>query len=288
MNAMRYRLRHVTTYQYEEPVALSLNVARLRPRGDGRQRLIASRLHVSPVPAVERWRTDWFGNSVDVLTIQTAHRELVVSAESEVEIDEIDPSPHRSPGWEDARSALGRDPVVSGYVFESPHVPVSTAFAAYAAASFPAGMPLAQGALALCERIRQEFIYDQRATTVATPVARVLADRRGVCQDFAHLMIAGLRSLGLPARYVSGYLETDPPPGRVKLRGADASHAWVSVWCPANGWIDLDPTNGCVVGVRHIALAIGRDFHDASPLKGVVVGGGHQTVSVAVDVERDA
>ena len=286
---MLHRVRHVTTYRYEEPVSLSLNLARLRPRDDLGQRVIAAKVIVNPTPTVQHQRRDSFANHLDVFTIQTAHRELEVSATCEVERDPSPPpDPAHSAPWTAVRDQLlggGPPSDLHGFRFESPYVPIGPAFADFAAPSFTPDRTVLHGALDLAQRIRDTFAYDPRATSVATPVADVLARRRGVCQDFAHLMLAGLRSIGLGARYVSGYLETDPPPGREKLRGADATHAWIAVWCPVLGWCGLDPTNGSQVGNRHLILAHGRDFHDASPLKGVVMGGGHHMVEVSVDVE---
>jgi transglutaminase-like putative cysteine protease len=201
------------------------------------------------------------------------------------------PEATATPPWEKVREATARDVLdpdsqAGEFLFESPHVTTSPAFADYAAESFTTGRPLLEALLHFTARIFHDFRFDKRATTVATPVEEVFRKRRGVCQDFAHFGIACLRSIGLPARYVSGYLETLPPPGRPRLIGADASHAWFAVWCPGFGWIDADPTNNVLPADRHITLAWGRDFSDVSPLRGVVIGGGGHGLGVSVDVAR--
>lgn len=287
----RYRVVHITTYRYGEPVGVSHNLLHLAPSTAGRQRCEDFALEISPRPAVMHRRTDWFGNRVDAFTVQDPHRELVVRATSTVEVEPafgLDPAV--TPAWEQVREALrqprGDDVAASEFACPSPLVPADPQYAAWAAADFPPGRALLDAALALVMRINREFTYDAEATAVDTPLAEAFANRRGVCQDFAHLGIACLRSLGLAARYVSGYLETDPPPGQPKLVGADASHAWLSVYCPGIGWIGLDPTNACPVGDRHLIVAIGRDFSDVSPVRGVILGGGAHQVSVSVDVAR--
>ncbi|HJZ60202.1 MAG TPA: transglutaminase family protein, partial [Gemmataceae bacterium] len=243
-----------------------------------------------PDPAVIEERVDYFGNPVSYFTIQEQHRELVVSVSHRVSV-RPDPIPRllATPAWEAVRDRLTRDrgPVwldAYQFAFDSRDAPADVRFAAYAAPSFPPGRPVLEAALDLTRRIHAEFVYDPRATTLATPVAEVFANRRGVCQDFAHVQLACLRSIGLAARYISGYLSTVPPPGRPRLVGADASHAWVSVFCGDAGWVDLDPTNNQVPGDRHVLIAWGRDYNDVSPLKGVILGGGQHTVKVAVDV----
>jgi transglutaminase-like putative cysteine protease len=286
--SIRYRVRHTTTYTYAEAVGVSHHVVVLAPRGSPRQRIGEHHLEITPHPGRATARIDWFGNHTQVVTIQEAHRTLEITADSTVEIEEtLDWGP--SPAWEQVRDQLIRgqaDPSAIECAYASPYIPLAAEFASFAAGDFTPNRSLAEAAEALIKRVRDTFTYDPAATTIATPVGEVLRLRRGVCQDFAHLCIAALRALGLSARYVSGYLETDPPPGREKLRGADASHAWISVWCPINGWIDLDPTNGCRVGIRHVTVAWGRDFGDVSPVKGVILGGGAHEVRVAVDVER--
>jgi transglutaminase-like putative cysteine protease len=218
------------------------------------------------------------------------HRALSVVSRTEVEVA---PGPElvagASPAWELVRDQARRPRAAgwldaAGFVFPSPYVTISTAAAAYASPSFTPGRPVLEAALELSSRIHADFTYDQRATTVATPVDEVLVRRRGVCQDFAHLALACLRALGVPARYVSGYLATTPPPGKQKVIGADASHAWLAVYSPDTGWLDLDPTNDVVPGERHITLGWGRDFGDVTPIRGVIMGGGDHDLHVSVDV----
>jgi transglutaminase-like putative cysteine protease len=198
-------------------------------------------------------------------------------------------APDASPSWETVRDAGAfragaPQAAIDEFRYASPFVRPSAVLAEFARPAFPAGRPLLAAAIALMHRIHAEFTFDAGTTSIATPITRVLAERRGVCQDFAHLQIGCLRSLGLPARYVSGYLLTDPPPGRPRLLGADASHAWLSAWCPSHGWVDLDPTNAMVPDLRHVTVAWGRDYGDVSPLRGVVLGGGEHDLSVAVSV----
>jgi transglutaminase-like putative cysteine protease len=290
---MIYRIRHTTTYQYEEPVSLCHNLARLTPRDGAHQACLHSELQIDPEPDVSSRWTDYFGNAATFFTIQQPHQELVVTAVHAAHLKSFTPpTATDSPAWEEVRDTLPGDRSPAGmeayqFVFDSPYVRASADLGKYAAESFPSARPLLEGVLDLSRRIHSEFKYDQRATTISTPLAEVLAERHGVCQDFAHLAIGCLRSLGLPARYVSGYLSTTPPPGQPRVVGADASHAWFSVYCPRQGWVDVDPTNNQVPSDRHIVLAWGRDFDDVSPIKGVILGGGQHTVTVAVDVIPD-
>jgi transglutaminase-like putative cysteine protease len=287
----RYRVEHDTRYRYASRVSTSQHVACLRPRTLARQRVHRQELTVEPHPA--RWtrRSDYFGNAVDQFTLLQPHTELTVSARSLVEIlpARSHPRPELSPPWEDARRSLAyRAGVAVGeaaqYAFASPYVALEPEAAALARTSFTPGRPLLDAAIDLMHRIYTEFRFDSTATTIKTPVARVLAERRGVCQDFAHVQIACLRALGLSARYVSGYLLTTPPPGRPRLQGADASHAWLAVHCPHNGWVDLDPTNDLLPDQHHITLGWGRDYGDVSPLHGVILGGARHTLAVGVTV----
>lgn len=287
---IRYRITHITTYDYTQPVSLCQNVAHLFPRECRGQRAVESVLVISPDPAVIDERADYFGNPVHYFTIQEPHRRLRVEAVHRVEITPTaPPCPEATPAWESVRDQLAadRDPALLGayqFTFDSPCAAADPQYVAYAAPSFAPGRPILEAARDLTHRIHAEFTYDPRATTASTPVAEVFARRRGVCQDFAHLQLACLRSLGLAARYVSGYLATAAPPGEPRLVGADATHAWVSLFCGDAGWVSLDPTNDLIPADRHVLLAWGRDYDDVSPLKGVILGGGNHTLRVEVDV----
>jgi transglutaminase-like putative cysteine protease len=295
---MRYRVRHTTTYRYRDPVAVSHNLVHLVPIESSRQRCLRHELTVSPSPATAHERRDYYGNRTATFTVQQPHRELVVRAVSEIDTHPVTvPDDALSAPWEEVRELVAGGACsrpgarcAGEFAYDSPLILSSPALAEYARPSFPPGRPLLAAALELNQRIHDEFTYDTTATSVHTPVHEVLVKRRGVCQDFAHLAISCLRSLSLSARYVSGYLETLPPEGRERLVGADASHAWFSLYCPdpAHGresWVDLDPTNDCLTGERHISVAVGRDFGDVSPLKGMILGGGpHHEVLVSVDV----
>ena len=286
-----YRVEHDTTYGYGSPVATSQHIAYLRPRELPYQHVRLHRLDVTPPPARATQRTDYFGNTADHFHVVRPHVELLVSARSVVEVRDRDAmlDPQASPRWEEVSREIANvggaiAPGVTQFAVPSPHVPYALTLDEFARESFAGGQRLLAGALDLMHRIHDGFTFDPSATTVATPVARLLQARSGVCQDFAHFAIACLRALGLPARYVSGYLLTDPPPGQPRLVGADASHAWIAVYCPAHGWVDLDPTNDLVVGRRHVTLAWGRDYADVSPLRGVLVGGAEHTLHVSVSV----
>ena len=291
---MIYRVRHTTVYAYGQPVSLCHNLIHLTPRHTARQRCLATALEVTPHPAVQSSHVDFFGNLAHLLTIQEPHRSLTLTARHTVDVAPFVPPPlEETPPWEAVRERLARpgDAEALGasqFVFDSLSVQAFAALADYAAPSFRPGRPVLDAVLDLTRRIHADFAYDPTATTVATPLAEVLATRCGVCQDFAHLQIGCLRSLGLAARYVSGYLLTQPPPGQARLVGADASHAWPSVWCAGDGWVDVDPTNNQVPSDRHVTLAWGREYDDVSPIKGVILGGGDHSVSVAVDVVPEA
>jgi transglutaminase-like putative cysteine protease len=285
---VRYRCTHVTDYSYADPVTASHLIAHLAPRAHPRQTGRVVRLTVQPTPAVVVDRIDWFGNPTTYAAIQEPHTRLTVTAEMEVEIA---PPPaldvQATPAWEDIRDLALLRPETAEFVMGSARIPAPDAeLATWAGHSFPAGRPIAEAVLALMNRIHAGFTFDPTATTISTPVHAVLRARRGVCQDFAHLMIGGLRGLGLPARYISGYLRTLPPPGVTDWRGASVSHAWVQAWCGDTvGWLDLDPTNGVRGGTDHVTLAWGRDYDDVCPLRGVILGGGRQSLDVAVQVE---
>jgi transglutaminase-like putative cysteine protease len=288
---MRYQIVHATKYLYSEPVPLCQNEVHLKPRDTARQRCVAHRLAIAPAPHKLEECRDYFGNRIQFFTIQDKHSELSVAAHSEVELAPADPLPaDGTASWEQVRSAMQDPPAdndldVRQFVFDSPRVTTSAELAKYAALSFTPGRPWLEAARDLMARIHREFIYDPTATSVSTPPDSVLALGRGVCQDFAHLQIGCLRSLGLPARYVSGYLLTAPPPGQPRLVGADASHAWLSAWCEELGWVDFDPTNDVVPSLAHVTVAWGRDYSDVCPIRGVFVGGGQHCVNVSVDVE---
>jgi len=288
---MDYRITHRTIYDYSEAVTVSHHAARLLPMTSATQQVSRSSLSVSPQPAIRKESRDYFGNAVCSFAIQEIHRHFEVVARSNVTVNVTTaPALTLSPAWEKVVESF-RDPVspadVAPYEFcmESPHVRLLPEYADYARKSFPAGTPVLVGARDLMRRIHTDFRYDSVATTVATPIEDVWAHRGGVCQDFAHVAIACLRSFGLPARYVSGYLRTHPAPGKPRLVGADASHAWFSVYCPVNGWVDFDPTNAIIPSDEHITVAVGRDFSDVSPLSGILTGGGEHEVRVSVDVE---
>jgi transglutaminase-like putative cysteine protease len=287
---MMYRIVHRTTYRYKSPVSIGDHVACLSPRNLPHHRCLSNEIRITPHATCNE-RTDYFGNRLCFFTVQEPHSRLVVEARSEVVIDEDErPNSARDCPWEEAAQSLPHDRTPASldayqFVFESPRIRPSAEFAKYAARSFQPGRPFVAALLDLTARIHTEFKFDSKATSVRTPAEEVLKKRRGVCQDFAHLQIACLRSLNLPARYVSGYLRTYPPPGRPRLIGADASHAWVSAYYPGLGWMDVDPTNNVVPSYNHIMLAWGRDYGDVSPLRGVIVGGRDHTLKVAVDVE---
>lgn len=287
---MRYHLRHQTTYHYAEPANLCHNEARLRPLDTPSQRCLDFNLRVEPKPDFRSSRTDGFGNHVDYFAVQRPHESLVITAESRVEIlTDRQLSLDSDLPWDQvaARLRTGGDPAhVSAreFILPSPMIPRLPALVDFVTPDFPPGRPLVDGVAALTARIFESFDFKPGFTNVSTPVAEVLDKRAGVCQDFAQLMIGALRALGLPARYVSGYLETLPPPGKPKLVGADASHAWVSVFLPGEGWIDFDPTNNVRPTERHITTAVGRDYGDVAPLRGVTTGGRSHRLSVSVDV----
>lgn len=287
---MQYDITHTTRYRYGDPVLLSHHVARLSPRPLPSQRCLSHVLAIEPTPAVTREHEDYHGNRMTFFMMEGAHHEMVVTARSRVQVERPEPpGPAASARWEDARDHERLPADVIEYVFESPAVRITEEVARYARPSFPQGRPFLEAVVDLMGRIHAEFTFDPRATTVTTPLTEVLHLRRGVCQDFSQLAVGALRSMGLAARYVSGYLETQPPPGRPRMVGADASHAWVSVYCPGAGWVDLDPTNNLIPGETHVTLAWGRDYTDVSPLRGVMLGGGGgHDLTVGVDVIRVA
>ena len=288
---MIYDIKHVTTYRYDSPVSFARCSLRLRPKNCEGQQLLSHTIDITPRPNTRTMRVDFFGTQTESVLIETPHRLLRIDSRSRVDVSRKAPArTGDSPAWERVREAAfdstqlnAESPV--GYVFASPLVPIQEPVTAYAAASFAQSGGVLAGSVDLMHRINRDFKYDPKATVISTPLKDVFEKRRGVCQDFAHVMISGLRALGLPAAYVSGYLRTIPPPGKPRLQGADATHAWVSVWCgEALGWIGLDPTNDILVQNDHIVLAVGRDFSDVSPVDGVIVGSRNQKLAVAVDV----
>lgn len=295
---MRLRVIHETRYDYEPSVDVAQHIAYLQPLNNIRQQLVSHALEINPEPALTRLVTDVFGNTRCYFSLQAPHRVLQVMARSVVETISY-PLPASSITWEQTRErfryqAGARFPGAAEFVFASPHVPRQSEFADYARPSFGAGVAVLAAAKDLMQRIYKDFTYASKSTEIDTPAVQALQQRTGVCQDFAHIMLACLRSMGVPARYVSGYLLTQPAPGMVKLRGSDASHAWVAVYLPDMpqdlAWCDFDPTNNrCGLhspGEDYVTLATGRDFADVSPLRGVIHGGGDHILKVAVTVEQ--
>lgn len=290
---MIYRVIHRTSSNYRHPVPVGKHVACLHPRSLPGQSLLKTKLVIQPAPTTIAERVDYFGNLLQFFIVQEPHRELVVEASSEVRIEgaALRPLPPDSLPWEDAVRLLPGDRSAQGleayeFSFESPRIKLRPEFADYARTSFTPRRPMVEALVDLMARIHNDFIFDRKVTNVRTTTEEVFRKRRGVCQDFAHFQIACLRSLRLSARYVSGYLRTYPPPGKPRLVGADASHAWVSAYCPGFGWIDLDPTNNVVPSTGHVTLAWGRDYGDVSPLFGVIQGGGAHSLHVSVDMEE--
>ncbi len=290
---MKYRIRHVTRYHYREAVNLCRNETCLLVRQTEHQRCSSSVLQISPEATDIHERSDFFGNRRTHFAIQQPHETLTVTAVSDVEVFPrvYLQKPEQSHPWETVVEMLRtqRTPdivAVMPYRYASPLIPLLPSLADYARVSMTPGRPLLAATIDLMQRIHRDFSYDPTSTTIATPLAEVLEKRRGVCQDFAHVAIGCLRTLGLAARYVSGYIETLPPPGQERLIGADASHAWFAVYLPGHGWLDFDPTNNYQPLDQHITVAWGRDFSDVSPLKGIALGGGKHQVVVSVDVAR--
>lgn len=288
---MIYDIRHVTKYSYEARVSSAKLALRLTPSDGVGQRCLRHALTIRPKPRQLIHERDFFGNDVTIALIDTGLVDLEVEATARVEVSRpVALLAGASPEWRVvAEKAIEDDTLDAAspvhHLFPSPRVTLVRDVAAYAALSFPAGMPIVDGARDLARRIRKEFAYKPNSTEVSTPLDQAFAQRRGVCQDFAHIMISGLRGLGIPAAYVSGYIRTIPAPGTKRLEGADASHAWVSVWCGHDvGWFGIDPTNAIDVGNDHIVLATGRDFSDVSPIYGVFLGSGAQELEVGVDV----
>jgi transglutaminase-like putative cysteine protease len=292
---MIYDVRQITSCAYGAYVPFSTHVLRLMPVPQPGLDVLACDIAIDPVPSEHVAVRDFFGNATAHITLKAPHKRLRVESRFTVRVGEASAiAPEATPAWEDVRAAAyrtacSRPSSPAHYIYASPHVPLDVSFRDYAAEVFAPGKPVLAGAVDLMHRMRAEFHYDPRATEVHTPSRVAFATRRGVCQDFAHIMIGCLRSLGLAAGYVSGYLRTVPPPGKARLEGADGMHAWVSVWCgEAAGWQPLDPTNDMRAGADHIPLAFGRDYADVSPIDGVIFGTAKHSVSVAVDVRERA
>jgi transglutaminase-like putative cysteine protease len=290
---VKYKIKHTTTYQYADFVSLCQNQARLTPKTNSRQICHSSQIEVFPRASYLQQYTDYFNNRVSVFEISVQHKVLKVTMVSEVELLEkknIDLNSIDKP-WKTVRDLLLNPNTldllkVSEFVLPSQFTPIESGIKAYALVSFTPDKNLIEACTDLMARIFHEFQYDPGFTTISTPLSVVFAQKRGVCQDFAHFALACLRSIGLAGRYVSGYIETMPPEGEEKLEGADATHAWFAIFVPGFGWVDFDPTNNILPSDQHITLAFGRDFSDVTPLKGVVFGGGSQLLDVAVDMIR--
>jgi transglutaminase-like putative cysteine protease len=283
-----YEIRHKTTFTYEDVVSVSHHVLHLTPRQHARQQCHAAKLVVYPQPSLDSTGVDYFGNPVRYLTLKEPHERLVVDARSRVEVlpPPIPLDLEASEPWESVRAKLLDEAALEAYEFsfDSPYAIGNEDVHQYARESFTPGRPILAAAMDLTTRIFDDFEYRGGVSDVSTPVRDVFAMRKGVCQDFAHLQLACVRSLGLAARYVSGYLLTHPPAGKEKLIGSDASHAWLSVWAGNAGWVDFDPTNNMIPALEHITVGWGRDYGDVSPINGFIVGGGSHQVSVGVDV----
>lgn len=289
--AARFQVLHETRYDYSAPVALSQQLLHLAPRTFQFQRSDAHRVDIEPMASERQQSHDFFGNDTERLVISDPHEKLVLTSRSELSLF-ARPGVEllaNSPAWEGVRDGLRKigdptrlEPVK--YLYPSPHVALSNDLADYARLSFTPGQSVLAAARDLTHRIHREYSFDPKATEISTPLSELLELRRGVCQDFAHLMIGCLRTVGIPCRYVSGYILTTPLPGAPRLVGADASHAWVSVYCPSIGWVDFDPTNACLVNLEHMTLGWGRDFSDVTPVRGVMLGGGTQKLEVKVTV----
>jgi transglutaminase-like putative cysteine protease len=286
---MRYRVQHTTRYAYGSPVELAAHMVHLRPRPQPWQAVISERIIIDPVPARRRDGLDHFGNHVTWLFLDLPHADFEVTSESIVEVDRWPPAePAASPPWESVVEAA-RTPEgwqAAEFQFGTPMAPINADTKDYVSESFTPGRPVMEALLELNERFYTDFRFRSGVTTISTPVSQVMERREGVCQDFSHAMVSGLRGIGIPARYTSGYIRTKPPPGQTKRQGADQSHAWVGCWLgPELGWIDVDPTNGIIIRDEHVLLGWGRDFSDVSPVRGVILGGGAHSVLVSVDLE---
>jgi len=286
-----YEVRHRTTYRYNAPVTYARCTLRLTPRDTAEQSLLSNNIAVTPRPASQRHRVGPFGERITAVTLETPHRELRVEATSRVQVRRIGADREmRGAAWESVRDAATASSALeigapANFLYPTAQTPILQPITDYGRRCFDPSRPIVEAAFALTRMIREEFDYDPKATLVSTPAIDAFEARHGVCQDFSHIMLSALRGLGLAAGYVSGYLRTVPPPGKPRLEGADATHAWVSLWCgEALGWIGFDPTNGLIVADDHIELALGRDYSDVAPIDGIILASGEQDLSVAVDV----
>ncbi len=287
---MKYDVSHRTTYRYSTPVAQSQHIVHMSPRVVDRQRIKGHTLVIEPAPTIRTEREDYYGNRVVMFDIEQDHKELVVHARSTItvtaplSIDLAATAPWEQLAGMIADPRAGLDLRVVAYACASKNTRPTPDIADYARQSFTPGRPALEAAWNLVERIYDDFTFDPTATDVSTPVTQVLEQRRGVCQDFSHLALACLRAMRLSARYVSGYILTKPPVGTPRLAGADASHAWISVWSPEFGWVDFDPSNGLMPRDEHLSIAYGRDYDDVCPVSGILLGGSEHSVHVGVDV----
>ncbi|MDR3506870.1 MAG: transglutaminase family protein [Caulobacteraceae bacterium] len=288
---MIYEVRHLTTYRYNAPVTYARCTLRLTPRETQDQTVLESAISILPRPSSTRRRIGPFGEKITAVSIETPHRELKIEATSRVQVKRMGADlTVRGAPWESVREAAVACATLevgspAHFLYPTTQTPILEPLTAYAQRAFTPGRPIIEAAFDLTKTIQREFEYDPKATAVSTPAIEAFESRRGVCQDFTHIMVSALRGIGLSAGYVSGYLRTVPPPGKPRLEGADATHAWVYLWCGDGlGWVGFDPTNGLIVANDHIELALGRDYSDVAPIDGVILGSGEQNLSVAVDV----
>jgi transglutaminase-like putative cysteine protease len=286
---MKYRVLHNTLYDSAAPVSVGHNEAWLTPRDSASQKVLSHGIEITPTPSNLSTLIDYFGNTVTQFVFNQGYGALTVSAVAEVELLGVPRTDFSSPAWETIvrevqRHGTPADLAACEFTFDSPRCRTSPEFAEYARFACAAERPILEVLADVMRRFHADFRYDSTTTTVSTPVEQVFRHKSGVCQDFSHLMISILRSLGFAARYVSGYLRASPPPGSPRLVGADASHAWLAVYCGPLGWIDLDPTNNVFPASDHITIAWGRDYSDVAPVKGVYVGGSSPQLHVRVEV----
>lgn len=288
-----YRIKHKTIYHYEENVSHCMNIAHMYPLTTPLQECYRTFIDVVPRPSYSSFRKDYFGNNLFFFSIEDPHKSLEVTVESTVKTTLPKYATFsRSCSWKEAIARIqecetASDLAAIEFTLPSQFIPLNSEFADYARISFPEGQSILEGVHNFTMRIFEDFEFDPVATTIVTPLKEVFSQKKGVCQDFTHFAISALRSLKIPARYVSGYIETHPPPGQPKLQGSDATHAWLSVYCPDQGWVDFDPTNGKFLTDEYVVTSIGRDYSDVSPLKGILFGGGKHKLKVEVDVLRE-